>query len=468
VTLLFLTLRGRPFGGPRHTHALGPVLVALAVLLSAASCPGQARSDGSLLERLKLERLQQVRRDTQQLRQAADPRPMSGAFRDLRTAIHVHSRLSHDSVGTPEEILAAAKKVGIRALFMTEHPTPDRKWLAQQVRGEREGVLFIPGAETSDGLLVFRSDRIDWPPDEKTPALLEKLNAGGGMGIICHPEKRADWDLPSFAGMEIYNTHADAEDNRAAEGPVFQKGKIADALMLLSAFRQYPVEAFAAIFDPPTGNLKVWDGLNRKRHVTGIAGNDSHANVGVIAEADEKRVVLKDPLGKVIGGFNQKDVPPFLLGVGAYRPGEKVLDLRLDPYDVSLGYVSTHLLAEALTEDALFAALRHGRAYVAFDWMANPSGFTFTGRRDGQQGTMGDDLPLGARLSVSTSLAGRIRLLRDGMEVARGQGRELAADAAAPGAYRVEVSLPVAGEDRPWIYSNPIYVNGAGSTVSGR
>jgi hypothetical protein len=410
----------------------------------------------TLLERLRPERLAAVRRDAAKLRAAARPQEGSAGYLDVRAAIHVHSRLSHDSRGTPEEILAAAKKVGIRALFMTEHPTADRKWWSQQVRGERDGVLFIPGVEMSDGLLVFHAERLDWAPDEKTPAMLEKLNAGGGIGFICHPEKRTNWDLPPFAGMEIYNTHADAEDNHA--DILFQKGKILDALLLLGAFRQYPVEAFASIFDPPLGNLKVWDGLTERRHVTGIAGNDSHANVGIIAEADEKRVILKDPLGKTIGSFDQKDVPPFVFGASAYKPGEKVLDLRLDPYEISLGYVSTHILAEKVSEDALFAALLHGRAYVAFDWIADPSGFSFTGEKGDRRGTMGDELPTGARLAVRTSLAGTIRLLRAGEEVAKAEGRDLTAVAPRPGAYRIEVSLPLAGQDRPWIYSNPIYV----------
>ena len=177
----------------------------------------------------------------------------------------------------------------------------------------------------------------------------------------------------------------------------------------------------------------MWDRLTAQRHVTATAGNDSHANVGLIATAEGERLILENPLGKVIGGFNQKDVPPFLLGVPAYKQGEKVVDVRFDPYEVSLGYVSTHLLAKAVTEKALFDALLHGRAYIAFDWIADPSGFSFTGDGGGKHGTMGDDLPVGTRLSVRTDLAGTIRLLRGGVEVGKAEGRELTATADRPG-----------------------------------
>ncbi len=436
-------------------RSLAPLLTVTTLLLIAPS--GEAAGGGaSLLERLKSDRLQRVRQDTARLRAAARPEPKSGDYLDVRTAFHVHSRLSHDSRGTPEEILAAAKQVGIRALFMTEHPTPDRKWLTEQVRGERDGVLVIPGAELSDGLLGFRSEGVEWPPEIKSASLLEKLGAAGGIGILAHPEQRTEWDLPPFAGMEIYNTHADAEDNPADAG-LLRKMNVFQALQLLNAFRQYPVEAFAAIFDPPLGNLKTWDGLTARRHVTGIAGNDSHANVGIQARAVNGKILLSDPLGKKIAELDQKTVPPFILGVSAYKEGETLLDVRFDPYRVSLGYVTTHLLADGVTEDALFEAIVKGRAYVAFDWVADPSGFSFTGEAEGRRAEMGGELSLGARLSVRTSLAGTIRLLRDGVEVSRCAGRELVATADQAGAYRVEVCLPVGGEQRPWIYSNPIY-----------
>jgi hypothetical protein len=431
------------------------------VLLVIATLPGVAArqpAPGGLIERLKTSRLQQVQRDVRQLRATAQPGANSAGLLDVRAAFHVHSRLSHDSVGSPDEIAAAAKKVGVRVLFMTEHPTTDRRWVTEQVRGERNGVMFIPGAELSDGLLVFRSDSIPWEPGDRTATVLARLNAGGGIGILCHPELRTQWDLPPFAGMEIYNTHADLEDNLKSGRDVLDKPTPADLLSMVLAFRQYPIEAFAAIFDPHPEILKRWEGLCRERPVTGVAGNDSHANTGIVATVEGEKIVIKNPLGRTMTELDAKTVPPFLFGVDSFKPGARLLDVRFDPYEVSLGYVNTHLLARQVTEAELFEALRRGRAYVAFDWMADPSGFAFTGEKGDRRGTMGDQLPTGARLSARASAPATLRLLRDGEEIARAQGRDLAADATRAGIYRVEVSLPVAGEDRPWIYSNPIYV----------
>jgi len=74
-------------------------------------------------------------------------------------------------------------------------------------------------------------------------------------------------------------------------------------------------------------DLARWDELNRLRPVTGVAGNDAHQNV-------------------------------------------RIGNLLLDPYELSLGFVSTHVLAEELTPEAILRALREGRAYVAFEFVA--------------------------------------------------------------------------------------------------
>ena len=55
----------------------------------------------------------------------------------------------------------------------------------------------------------------------------------------------------------------------------------------------------------------------------------------------------------------------------------------------------------------------------------------------------------------------RITVFRDGAPVATGQGERLEHDAAAaPGVYRVEITLPGSPGTPPvpWIMSNPIYV----------
>src|SRR5207244_709706 len=78
----------------------------------------------------------------------------SGPYQEYRANLHVHSLLSHDSRGTLEEIVAAAKKVGTRVLMFTEHPSERHDYFKDGHQGMRDGVLLIPGAETG-GFLVF-------------------------------------------------------------------------------------------------------------------------------------------------------------------------------------------------------------------------------------------------------------------------------------------------------------------------
>jgi hypothetical protein len=413
------------------------------------------------------EYLAKLRRDSRRLSRAAMPDSHSGEFLDVRAVLHAHSGLSHDSRGTEPEILAAAKATNTRAVFMTEHPTADRKWLTEGLKGDHDGVLFIPGVEMSDGLLVWRGHNVPWTPDTKVPQLLEMLKGSDGVAFIAHPEHRtedADWNLPYFAGMEIYNTHADAVDsgydkvlaNLKNENPL-------KLLQMLNTIKKYQQEAFSCIFDPPLGNLKRWDTLNHQflaegRRVVGIGANDSHRNVGVSFEIGED-LVIRDELGKVVSTVSGKKVPLFLFA-GA---DPNSLKYTFDPYEVSFRHVGTHLLAREVAEPALFEALLGGRAYVSFDWLADPSGFRFyaaTGNGTVEMGgTVKGTQPLA--LKVRPNMPCEIRLIRDGEQLTKEEGAEFTYEVKEPGVYRAECWVRAAEEPRPWIYSNPIYVTGS-------
>ncbi len=74
---------------------------------------------------------------------------------------------------------------------------------------------------------------------------------------------------------------------------------------------------------------------------------------------------------------------------------------------------------------------------------------------------MGDEVRFAAdqqKLQARFPVACHIRLLRNGKPVADLEGDQLEYGVAAAGVYRVEGWLKVDGEERPWIYSNPIYV----------
>ena len=72
---------------------------------------------------------------------------------------------------------------------------------------------------------------------------------------------------------------------------------------------------------------------------------------------------------------------------------------------------------------------------------------------------MGGEAAAGRRtLHVRTPLPARLRVLRDGREVASAEGTMLDADVEAPGAYRAEASRTARGRERTWIILNPIYL----------
>ncbi len=434
-------------------------------MILAAAVPALAAE--SLLERLTDTYLAALRRQARPVRQAARPTPRTGNWEDVRTVLHAHSGLSHDSRGTAEELAAAAKAAGVRAVFMTEHPTPDRRWWNEGLRGDIGGVLFVRGAELSSGLLVWRSDGANWTPEMSARDVLTRLDGTAGVSFIAHPELKtadADWDLPAFHGMEIYNTHADALDNNYEQTlNSLRTNNPLRTLTLVNTLKKYPREAFAAIFDEQTGVLQRWDRLNvegqaRRRRVIGIAANDAHSNVGITVVAADTDVEIRDGLDAVVSRTAKSRFPPLLFG--DLSRGSVLLSHRFDPYPISLGYVSTHLLAAAVTEEDLFSALLAGRAYVAFDWLADPSGFRFAAETAAGPVEMGGETQLTQqpRLVAQANMPCVLRLLRNGEELQRVEQGELTAPVTQAGVYRLEAWVRLGETLRPWIYTNPIYV----------
>ena len=109
---------------------------------------------GDALVKLKPEKLEAVHQAIQALRLEWRPVARGGAYREYRANLHVHSLLSHDSRGTIEEIVSAAKIVGTSILMFTEHPSDKYDYFKAGHRGMKDRVLLIPGAETG-GFLVF-------------------------------------------------------------------------------------------------------------------------------------------------------------------------------------------------------------------------------------------------------------------------------------------------------------------------
>ena len=422
------------------------------------------------LERLRVDALVRAHEDVARYAQERTSVSIKTGYTDFRCVLHAHSYLSHDSRGTIAEIAAAAKQAGASAVFLTNHPRKDLDVVAAGQRGVVEGVLFVAGAE-ANGFLLFPGDGKLPPLDTGAQSLIDAIHRTHGMAFVAHPEEHTDWSLSRLTGMEIYNTHADFLD----EAELIAELKPQDAagrkrlFQLLEAFHRYPQEAFASIFDPPTANLARYDALFAKGPFAAIAANDSHQNVGFILKgAADGGIVIEDPLGEELGRIAPDQVAKLFGNLGTPQPSRTLLARILDPYSVSFHYVSTHVLAKECTPSALQEALQHGRTYVAFDWIADPTGAAFVLKTADHSWTIGDTVSLDQRpvLELELPLSCTIRVVRNGGVVLERNGRKLTVPLREAGVYRVEAWLRVAGEDRAWIYTGGMRVTPHPSTSS--
>ena len=324
-------------------------------------------------------------------------------FSEYVGVVHVHSFLGGHSTGTFSEIISAAQANRLNFVIMTEHAEKDFDTAAMTLQGEHGGVLFINGNEVS----AANGDRTLVLPRAVT--------------IAAYPEEFKAWGAQELNGVEVYN--------------VFTNSK---RINLVVAFfdavwskRAYPDLIFAHYLERPDEGLKVWDRALARRNLTAVAGNDAHANIGVS---------LKDSSGKT------------LLGV------------QLDPYEVSFRLVRLHVLIEKnrpLDATSVLEAVRAGHCYIGFDFLGDSSGFAF----EVDEKIQGDEIALrdGLRLNIRTPVQSRIVVLKDGAVFMDETGiSSKILPITARGVYRVEVYLPRLGAmvaTKPWIISNPIYVN---------
>jgi len=123
-----------------------------------------------------------------------------------------------------------------------------------------------------------------------------------------------------------------------------------------------------------------------------------------------------------------------------------------------------HILAREFTEPLIREALTDGHCYVADDSLCDPTGFMFGAVNNQGVFTMGDDTRMfgKTRLIAVTPLPARLKLMHGSDMVQETSGTNLTFEAKETGAYRLEVSLPVGGQDRPWIYSSPVSLSAPG------
>ncbi|MEE2775231.1 MAG: histidinol phosphatase [Acidobacteriota bacterium] len=446
--------------------AVSAVATALAVVVAAVAAEPPARLR-STVERLAPERLAAAHARVDHLRGAVTPADPIAGLRDYRAIFHAHAGDAAHTAGTPEELLADAVRVGVDVVFLSDHYRPPRDFM-ESWRGVRQGVLFVPGSE-AHGFLIHPDVSVASLMDGPEPDLIAGVEAGTGMAFLSHVEERADHPMTGVTGMEIYNRHADAKDDAESMRVLVDwMTEPEGAARLADSLGRYPEEVFAAQLDYPGLYLAKWDRETAVRRVVGVAANDCHHNqVFVVKKVDDTHVrigtvVDADAEMTVLGVDRQLGIADL---VRDHAPGEVVGRFDFDPYWVAMRNTSTHVLAPRLEEAAIRAAVAAGHVYVAHDWMADPTGFTFSLEVEGtgERVVMGDGVELSragaAALVARFPYECRIRLLRGGTEVLSMEGSSLRYVLQEPGVYRVEGWLSVDEEWRSWVYSNPIYVD---------
>lgn len=458
---------------PAILGSLGVSAVLSAVLASAGafaqalpqSAPGTSLGRArTTVERLSYERLRATHRDVEALRAKRRELPPQPGLRDLRAVFHAHAGDSDHTAGTPEELLAEAKHSGVQVVFLSDHHRPPRDFM-DSWRGVRDGVLFVPGTEWR-GFLLHPESSMNAAMDAAVPELLAAAGAGAGLVFLSHLEERADHPLDGLHGIEIYNRHADSLDDEESLRALFGWMTDPDGVVhLRRALDLYPREVFASQWDYPALYLAKLDREAASRRVVGVAAADCHHNqVFVVKKVDDGTALF----GTVVDADDEMRVvtvaqrPRLAELLRAHAPGEVVARFDFDPYRVAILDSSTHVLAAELSEAAVREAVRAGRVYVSHDWIADPTGFRFVAHAERRAAVfaMGDEVPFDAkvRLEVELPLEAELRLLRDGVEVARRTADRWRVEVKQPGAHRLEAWLEIAGERRVWIYSNPIRV----------
>ena len=388
------------------------------------------------------------------IRAQRQPVADDAGWTEYRGILHNHSHLSHDSEVSFEDILKALDTAKLDFICLSDHPIEGRADFALQWRGLHGGKLFIPGFEMRDGIMpvgvaagVVLSNQTD------TATLARQIVENGGVLFYAHPENPREWDRTELAGMETYNLHTDFKRQRGGVRVLLPD--------LLLNLQRYPDHLYQRMFRRPVEFLQRWDELNRTRHITGIAANDCHQNVGVRAiytAADTIRIEDTSPRMLKEYKLNWFTRPIARLLFGPLVPDRRLFHVQLDPYERSARFVNTHLLAHELTEPAVLDALRAGRVLIGFDMVADSSSFRWRARGEAGTAVMGESLAFSkeTHLQAMSPLPCRFRIMKDGNQVHQAEGRAVDWAPPGPGKYRVEAELKVLGEWVPWVYANPI------------
>lgn len=334
-------------------------------------------------------------------------------------ACHVHSTYS-DGSADMEDIVSAAADAGLEVVLSADHNTLNVK--REGWEGWRRGVLVVAAAEvgatSGPHCLAFGVRHCCGYADAPPAEYLSGIRAQGGFAIVAHPSglerpllgihKRgwALWEHPTVSAFELWSYPHDWARN------------------LLSSRVRNPIDALRhpdrLIRGPSRSLLRTWDRHTPRRRLSVIGSIDSHADY------------------------------------------HRLLNLTLFPHAQMFRTVRTHFFVSSRAGDGrdvdqVVAAIREGKCFVAYDYLADSRGtWAEAETAGGKRLLMGDEAPHDGptRLRLRLPRTAEVALVRNGRpRVIRTTDRfEFLARCA--GVYRFEVRL----DGRPWIFTNPFYL----------
>jgi len=344
--------------------------------------------------------------------------------------IHVHTKAS-DGSGTVAEVMAAAEKVNLSFIAITDHNVAMTQ---SDLAEDPPDLPIISGVElsTSAGHFLALGIPPSWvqPKTKDDRVLLAAARDVGAFRVLAHPfhphTPWTDWKTSDFDGMEIWN-----EDAAWRQSNFFE---LMDALLLYGVNDQL---ALVRLANTPDENFAKWDELLQQRPVAGICAADTHARVRLAFGKDWR--------------------------FPGYVPSLKVArEHVLLPPDTGGGNPA---LASA---DEIVDALKKGHSFCGLDSLYPADGFSFRVSSGNGSGGPGDFLHWtgAARIQISTPSGPSlplIKIFRDGREIDEQQSRTIDEPIAGPGRYRTEVFLRQPGLSgfrrwTLWVFTNPVYV----------